>query len=64
MARRLDGPAHAEVLVDVSAVHGDDVRHAEVGREALREGSVGQRLMGVQQVVPPVLSDGMRLMRR
>ena len=46
----LHGAAHAEVLVDVGAVHGDDPRHAQVGGEALRERAVRQRLMRVDEV--------------
>ena len=46
----LHGAAQAEVLVHVGAVHGDDVGHAQVGGQALRERAVRQRLVRVDEV--------------
>jgi len=47
------GVVTAQVLVDVGAVDCDHIGDAEVVRQALGDGAVGQRLMGVHEVDAP-----------
>jgi hypothetical protein len=49
------GAAGAEMLVHVGAVDRDDEGHAQVGGQPLGERAVGQRLVGVHQVVAAAL---------
>ena len=48
---RRRGAAGAQMLVHIGAVDRDDEGHAQVGGQPLGERAVGQRLVGVHQVV-------------